>query len=83
MFGTAPGLEWRYSFSQPEILLSTEIPPLAKTAFLAFKAFVKRHCNTATVKIRSYALKCILYAIVETKPSEYWQTTVQVETLFR
>lgn len=72
-FGTAPGLEWRYSFSQAEIVLSTAIPPAAKTAYLALKATVKRHMNKNASLISSYALKCILYRNVERHLSNFWE----------
>lgn len=41
----ASSLEWRYLFSQAEIILSDHLPPPARTAFLAFKATVKMHIN--------------------------------------
>jgi len=62
-FGQSPGLEWRYSFSQAEIM----------TAYLAFKAMVKRHLNIREGKISSYALKCIMFSVVEKKKPDYWK----------
>jgi len=72
-FGQSPGLEWRYSFSQAEIIMSGHIPAPARTAYLAFKAMVKRHLNIREGKISSYALKCIMFSVVEKKKPDYWK----------
>ena len=83
-FGTSPGLEWRYSFSQPEIILAANVPRAARTAYLAFKALVKRHFNKRFGKIPSYALKCIMFRVVESMPIRFWEGDVSetVETTF-
>ena len=44
-YGQSPGLEWRFSFSQAELLLSDSVPTQARSAYLAFKAVVKKHVN--------------------------------------
>ena len=84
-YGKTPGLEWRYSFSQPEIILSKYLPAPARTAFLAFKALVKRHFNRSSGKISSYSLKCIMYRVVEKLPKEFWENDECeiVEDIFR
>ena len=82
-FGQSPGLEWRYSFSQAEIIMSRYIPAPEKTAYLAFKALVKRHLNKSQGKICSYALKCILFSVVEKKKPDYWKMEKAIaENLF-
>ncbi|XP_066924215.1 uncharacterized protein [Clytia hemisphaerica] len=82
-FGRSPGLEWRYSFSQAEIILAKHIPQPVKSAYLAFKALVKRHMNKREGKICSFALKCIMFRLVERKPKTYWEMeTICVENTF-
>ena len=73
------GLEWRFSFSQAEMILSDHIPPPARSSYLAFKAVVKDHINRKLDffsyqyhAIPSYVLKTILFKEVETKPKTYW-----------
>ena len=69
--GTSAVLEWRYSFSQAEMLLADNIPEKARTSYLALKAVVKTHINREfdtngyAHKIPSYALKTILFFDVE------------------
>ena len=84
MIGRSPGLEWRYSFSQAELIMCKELPKAAKTAFVGFKAMVKKYINMSEskrkrgrkgqreVKIRSYAMKCILLHYVEEKEKDFW-----------
>lgn len=72
-YGRSPGLEWRYSFSQAEIILSDHIPHQARTAYLAFKAINKRHLNRKGRPMGSYVLKCILLSVVEEKRIEFWE----------
>ena len=68
---TSAVLEWRYSFSQAEMLLAENIPEKARTSYLALKAVVKTHINRVfddkgyAHKIPSYALKTILFFEVE------------------
>ncbi|XP_066910710.1 uncharacterized protein [Clytia hemisphaerica] len=85
-FSQSPGLEWRYSFSQAEIILAKHIPQPAKSAYLAFKAVVKRQVNKRDIKERkicTFALKCILYRLVERKTKSFWKTADScLETLF-
>ena len=45
-YDQAPTLEWRYSFSQPELELSDCIPEPAKQAFMALKAVNKAHLRS-------------------------------------
>lgn len=76
--GLAHSLEWRYSFSQAEMLLSDNVPDDARIAYLAFKATIKVHINQQidhqykTHSIQSYALKTILFYELEKLPSNYW-----------
>ena len=76
--GASAVLEWRYSFSQPEMLLADNIPEQARASYLAFKGTIKNHINRKPDdfgiyhKIASYALKTILYFEVESRPEEYW-----------
>lgn len=76
--GTSAVLEWRYSFSQAEMLLADNIPEVARTSYLALKAVVKTHINRAfddqgcAHKIPSYALKTILFYEVEKLDKSYW-----------
>ena len=68
---TSAVLEWRYSFSQAEMLLADNIPEKARTSYLALKAVIKTHINRVfddngyAHKIPSYALKTILFFEVE------------------
>jgi len=78
MLGRSPGLEWRYSFSQAEIILCQNLPSEARTAFVTFKAMVKKHINSKlsdTIKISSYSLKCILFRVVESRSKTFWKVT--------
>ena len=76
--GTSAVLEWRYSFSQAEMLLADNIPEQARTSYLALKAVVKTHINREyddegyPHKIPSYALKTILFFEVENLKEDYW-----------
>ena len=76
--GTSAVLEWRYSFSQAEMLLAYNIPEQARTSYLALKAVVKTHINREyddegyRHKIPSYALKTILFFEVENLKEDYW-----------
>ena len=82
-FGRSPRLEWRYSFSQAEIILAKHIPQPAKSAYLAFKALVKRHLNKREGKICSFALKCIMFRLVERKSKAHWRMKTDcVENVF-
>ena len=69
--GTSAVLEWRYSFSQAEMVLSDHVPQAARTSYLAFKAVIKTHINRVfdakglSHKIPSYALKTILFYELE------------------
>lgn len=81
-------LEWRYSFSQAEMILADEMPEVARTVFLAFKAVIKTHINNAVNsskykfhEISSYVLKTILFYEVERTPEEFWKED-QVECKF-
>ena len=71
-------LEWRFSFSQPEILLAEALHDLPRTAYLAFKATIKRHINALPDqflnfhKIPSYVLKSIMFREAECIPYGYW-----------
>ena len=84
MFGRSPGLEWRYSFSQAELILCKTLPKAAKTAFIGFKAMIKkyvnmRHCSSKKLrvgenpmKIRSYVMKSIMLRYVQENYVEAW-----------
>ena len=85
-FDQAPILEWRYSFSQPEIVLSDCIPPVAKKAFVALKAINKYHLKSESdleeeKDIESYVLKTILLRTVERHPRDDW-ATMDLGTIF-
>lgn len=80
-------LEWRFSFSQAEILLSDALPNIPRKAFLEFKATVKRHDNLVPDfkgdydhKIPTYVLKTILFRVVEKYNIEYWNEQDYVKT---
>jgi len=85
--GSSAVLEWRYSFSQAEMLLADNIPPKARACYLAFKATIKTHINCSADaygkqhKIQSYALKTILFYEIEKHPAEYWEED-DVKTTF-
>ena len=83
-YGRSLGIEWRYSFSQAEIILSDSIPAPARTAFLAFKAVNKRYIETKGRRMGSYVLKCILLRLVESKTPDYWtgKVCVVIEAIF-
>ena len=98
MFGRSPGLEWRYSFSQSELILCRTLPKAAKTAFIGFKAMIKkyvnmRHCSSmklrmgeTPVKIRSYAMKCVMLRYVQMNYVEAWDeenNDMAVETIYK
>ena len=77
--GSTAVLEWRYSFSQAEMLLADNIPPIARPCYLAFKATIKTHVNCAVDhlgnqhKIVSYALKTIFFFEIEKCPADFWE----------
>lgn len=81
-------LEWRYSFSQAEMLLSDNIPSVARKAYLAFKATVKSRINNKADndgefhEIPGYVLKTILYRLVEKHPEEYWTSWIDISERF-
>ena len=74
-YDQAPTLEWRYSFSQPELELSDCIPEPAKQAFMALKAVNKAHLRSHldSEKNLSYELKTILLRTIEQQPPEHWE----------
>ena len=86
--GTSAVLEWRYSFSQAEMLLADDIPEKARTSYLALKAVIKTHINRTfddtgyAHKIPSYALKTILFFEVEKLEESYWTSKEEVEEEF-
>ena len=77
--GSSAVLEWRYSFSQAEMLLADNIPEKARGSYLALKAVVKTHINKVyddkgyPHKIASYVLKSILFYEVEKQEESYWE----------
>ena len=78
-YSQSPGLEWRYSFSQAELLLSDprNIPHEARVAFLALKAVNKQYFQKGLPegqKLASFALKCILFEEMENTEPESWAT---------
>ena len=83
-YDQAPTLEWRYSFSQPELELSDCIPVPAKQAFMALKAVNKAHLRSRSEseKNLSYELKTILLRTIEQQPPEHWAQR-GVEGIFR
>ena len=82
-------LEFRYSFSQAEVILSDNIPEKARITFLAFKATIKKMVNYVPDKskkfheIPTYVLKTILFMQVETKQNWYWEQEFVLEIFFR
>ena len=83
--GSSAVLEWRYSFSQAELLLADNVPEQARACYMALKATVKTHVNRKVDtsgkyhKIQSYALKTIFFYEVEKKESTYWNEDVREE----
>ena len=81
-------LEFRYSFSQAEVILSDNIPENARITFLAFKGTIKKIVNYVSDRsgkfheIPSYVLKTILFNQVETKENSYWKQTNVLEIFF-
>ena len=74
-YDQAPHLEWRYSFSQPEIELADCIPGAAREAFLALKAVNKAHMHSKSdliPNLSSYILKSILLRVTEQHSPEDW-----------
>ena len=71
----APSLEWRYSFSQPELELFDCMPEVAKKAFVALKAVNKAHLKSKSEddKDLGYELKSITLRFVEKQNPRYWQ----------
>ena len=82
-------LEFRYSFSQAEIILSDNIPENARITFLAFKGTIKKMVNYVSDRsgkfheIPSYVLKTILFNQAETKENSYWNQTDVLDKFFR
>ena len=82
-------LEFRYSFSQAEVILSDNILEKARITFLAFKAAIKKMVNYVSDKskkfheISTYVLKTILFMQVEAKQNWYWQQIFVLELFFR
>ncbi len=74
-YSQSTGLEWRYSFSQPEILLAENVAPAARSAYIALKAVNKRHISKHLKKgLQSYTLKCLLFRFMEEKDASFWET---------
>ena len=82
-FSQSPGLEWRYSFSQPEILLAAIIPDEAKSAYLALKAVNKRYFSHGFIKaLPSYVMKCVLFQMMEETEAEFWERSYGADDVF-
>ena len=73
-YSQSPGLEWRYSFSQPEIMLTGIVPEKAKSAYLALKAVNKRYFSKGFFRaLPSYTMKCVLLQMMEETEAQYWE----------
>ena len=74
-FSQSPGLEWRFSFSQAEMVLSAEIPEKARGAYLALKAVNKRYLSKGFIKaLPSYVMKCVLLQMMEETEAQFWES---------
>ena len=85
-FAQSLALEWRYSFSQAEMLLAdpNNLNEIVRAAFLAFKAVKKRFLCPSDLepKLPSYHLKCILFKFMEEKETSYWNMPNNADTIF-
>lgn len=81
-YGESSGLEWRYSFSQAELLLADALPSPARTAFLAFKAVVKCKVDKYGKRLSSYILKNIMLRKVEQLENVFWSDESASEDFF-
>ena len=81
-------LEFHYSFSQAEVIISDNIPEKAQITFLAFKGTMKKMVNHVPDKskkyhqISSYLLKTIVFMQVELKENSYWEQEFVLEIFF-
>ena len=73
-YSQSPGLEWRFSFSQPEMFLAAIIPREARSAYIALKAVNKKYFSHHIIKpLPSYAMKCLLLQMMEETEASYWE----------
>ena len=76
-----PDAEFRFSFSEAELILFNTLSVDQKKCFIAFKALVKygvcrsEFITKKEIDLSSYSLKTIFLWSCETIPADQWQTT--------
>ena len=68
-FTTNKLLEWRFSFSSAELLLSSAIKPWQKQTLMVLKALRRKYLQEPTV-VASYHLKTVLFWVLESMPDQ-------------
>ena len=68
-FTTNKLLEWRFSFSSAELLLSSAIKPWQKQTLMILKALRRKYLQAPKV-IASYHLKTVLFWVLESMPDK-------------
>lgn len=68
-FTTNKLLEWRFSFSSAELLLSSAIKPWQKQTLMVLKALRRKYLQEPKV-IASYHLKTVLFWVLESTPDK-------------
>lgn len=74
-FTTNRLLEWRFSFSSAELLLSSVIKPWQKQCLMVLKALRRKHLQKPKV-IASYHLKTVLFRVLESLPERHLRESV-------
>ena len=78
---TDPDAEFRFSFSEAELILFNALSEDQKKCFIAFKALVKYRIyrseiiTKSEIDLTTYHLKTIFLWTCETIPADQWQTT--------
>ena len=77
---TSPDIEWRYSFSTAEVLLTNSLIDFQKHVYILFKLLVMHVVGKSTLK--SYYLKNIFFFCCEKIPAEFWKPVNLAACLF-
>ena len=79
---TAPHIEWRYSFSKPEVLLAQSLTLSQKHCYIIFKFLAKQTIAKSHI-VKSYHLKTVLFHCCEMIPVRIWKPSNFAMCLFK
>ena len=75
-------LEWRFSFSSAELLLSSAIKPWQKQTFMVVKALRRKYLQEPKL-VASYHLKTVLFWVLESMPDQIRESCSRADLLQR